>query len=162
MIVLDTSVISAFAQIGRFSLLQEIIRRLGVKAVIPQTVEEEIIFPEAISSLSKNGGWIDVKIAQDFKEYLLSLHEGESGVIALVKKYGWIAALDDLDARKIARKEQIKITGTLGVIKIGYELCPIKDKKELKNIIGDLRKAGFFMTHDIAQGILDTEKHNNK
>lgn len=162
MIVLDTSVISAFSQMGRFSLLQEIIRSLGVKAVIPQTVEEEIIFPEAISGLSKNGGWIDVRTVHDYKEYLLSLHEGESGVIALAKKYGWIAALDDLDARKIARKEHINITGTLGIIRIGYELCPIKDKKELQDIIDDLRKAGFFMTHDIQQGILDTEKPNKK
>jgi len=55
--------------------------------------------------------------------------EGESGVIALAKKTRVDCALDDLDARKMARKEQIKITGTLGVIKIGYELCPIKDKK---------------------------------
>jgi len=109
LIVLDTSVISAFSQIGRFALLHEIIGRLGVTAVIPQTVEEEIIFPEAISGLSKNGGWIDVKTVHDYKEYLLSLHEGESGVIALAKKYDWIAALDDLDARKIARKEQIKL-----------------------------------------------------
>jgi predicted nucleic acid-binding protein len=147
---------------GRFALLQEIIRRLGVKAVIPQTVEEEIIFHEAILGLSKNGGWIDVRTVNDYKEYLLSLHQGESGVIALAKEYGWIAALDDLDARKIARKEQIKITGTLGIIKIGYELCPIKDKKELRNIIDDLRKAGFFMTYNIQQGILDTEKANKK
>ncbi len=158
MIVLDTSVISAFSEIRRFPLLHEILSRLGVKAVIPHTVENEIIFPEAISALKKNGGWIDVEKVKDYKIYLSTLHEGESGVIALAKKNGWIAALDDLDARKIAKKEHVRITGTLGLIKIGYELCPIKDKKELQTIVNELRMIGFFMTSDIQQEILYTQK----
>lgn len=158
MIVLDTSVISAFSEIRRFALLHEILSRLGVKAVIPHTVEREIIFPEAISALRKNGGWIDVEKVKDHKKYLATLHEGESGVIALAKKNGWIAALDDLDARKIAKGERLKITGTLGLIKIGYELCPIKDKQELQRIVNELRSVGFFMTFEIEEEILGTEK----
>ncbi len=158
MIVLDTSVISAFSEIRRFGLLQEIIKRLGFEAVIPHTVEREIIFPEAIAALRKNGGWIDTEKAKDYKKYLLTLHEGEAGVIALARRNGWIAALDDLDARKIARKEHVKVTGTLGLIKIGYELCPIKDKQELQSIVNDLGNIGFFMTSDLQEEILDTEK----
>ena len=53
------------------------------------------------------------------------LHDGEAGVIALAKKHGWIAVLDDLDARKLAKKENVKVTGTLGLLKLGYELCPM-------------------------------------
>ena len=158
MIVLDTSVISAFSEIGRFPLLKEILSRLCAKAIIPHTVENEIIFPEAISALKENGGWIDIKKAQDFEKYLFKLHDGEAGVIALAKEHGWIAALDDLDARKIAKKEYVKITGTLGLLKMGYELCPIKDKHELRKIINELAGAGFFMAPDIIEGILDTKK----
>jgi len=158
LIVLDTSVISAFSEIRKFALLREILSRLGIKAVIPHTVEREIIFPEAISALKKNGGWIDIDKVKDYKKYLATLHEGEAGVIALAKKNGWIAALDDLDARKIARGERVKITGTLGLIKTGYELCPIKDKQELQRIVNELRMIGFFMTQDIQQEILRTEK----
>lgn len=158
MIVLDTSVISAFAEIGRFPLLKEILNRLEVKVIIPHTVENELIFPEAISALKVNGGWIDLEKAQDFEKYLIKLHNGEAGVIALAKKHGWIAALDDLDARKIAKKESVKITGTLGLLKMGYELCPIKDKPELQKIINELGVAGFFMAPDIIEGILDTKK----
>ncbi len=69
-----------------------------------------------------------------------------------------LAALDDLDARKLAKKENVKITGTLGLLKLGYELCPIKNKTELQKIISELRATGFFMAHDIIEGILDTEK----
>ena len=158
MIVLDTSVISAFSEIRRFYLLKEILNRLGLKAIIPHTVETEIIFSEAISALKKKGGWIDIENAKDFEKYLLMLHDGEAGVIALAKKHRWIAALDDLDARKLAKKENVKITGTLGLLKMGYELCPIKDKPELQKIIDELRATGFFMTQDIIEGILDTEK----
>jgi len=52
----------------------------------------------------------------------------------------------------------VKITGTLGLLKVGYELCPIKDKPELQKIINELKTAGFFMTPDIIEGILDTKK----
>lgn len=158
MIVLDTSVISAFSEIRRFHLLKEILSRLGVNAIIPHTVEMEIIFSEAISSLKKKGGWIDIENTKDYEKYLFMLHDGEAGVIALAKKYGWIAALDDLDARKIAKNENVKITGTLGLLKLGYELCPIKDKLELQKIINELKATGFYMTPDIIEGILDTDK----
>lgn len=161
MIVLDTSVISAFSEIRRFILLNEILSRLRVKAIIPHTVEKEIIFPEAMSALKNNGGWIELEKAEGFEKYLSILHNGEAGVIALAKKHGWIAALDDLDARKLARKEHVKITGTLGLLKVGYELCPIKDKPELQKIINELSDTGFFMAPEIIEGILDTEKKPN-
>ena len=158
MIVLDTSVLSAFSENKRLPLLQEILARLRINAVIPHTVERELIFPDLISALDKNSGWISVEKVHDFGKYLKTIHDGEAGVITLAKKHGCIAALDDLDARKIANKEQVKITGTLGIIKTGYELCPIKDKSELRDIINELKISGFFMTHDIQKDILSTEK----
>ncbi|MBE0520654.1 MAG: hypothetical protein IBX39_00075 [Candidatus Methanoperedenaceae archaeon] len=120
MIVLDTRVLSAFSETKRLPLLQEILIRLGIKAIIPHTVKKDIIFPDMISAIDKNGGWISVEKVHDFGKYLKTIHHGEAGVITLAKKHGWIAALDDLDARKIARKEQVKITGTLGIIKKAY------------------------------------------
>ncbi len=81
------------------------------------------------------------------------MHDGEAGVIALAKEHSFIAALDDLD-----KKEHVKLTGTLGLLKMGYELCPIKDKSELRKIINELEGVGFFMAPDIVEGILDTKK----
>jgi predicted nucleic acid-binding protein len=147
MIVLDTSVISAFSEIGKLYLLHKILDRLDMKAIIPHTVEKELIFQDAISALGKDGGWIEVEKAENFEKYLHTLHYGESGVISLAREHGWIAALDDLDARKIAREEHVRITGTLGIIKIGYELCPIKDKTELKKIIDEFER--YRVLHEI-------------
>ena len=60
-----------------------------------------------------------------------------------------IAALDDPDARKVSEKENIRLTGTLGIVKVGYELCPVKDMHELKNIIQELRGVWFRMSDDL-------------
>ena len=89
MIVLDTSVLSAFSEIEKFPLLKEILDRLGLKAIIPDTVEKEIMFPEAESAMKRNGGWIDIEKTHGFEKDLITLHDGESGVIALAKEQGF-------------------------------------------------------------------------
>ena len=94
----------------------------------------------------------------NYAAYLKLLHPGEAGVIALAKQMNGIAALDDLDARKVSGKENIRLTGTLGIVKVGYELCPVKDMQELKNIILELRAVWFRMSNDLENEILDTEK----
>ncbi|MBE0520653.1 MAG: hypothetical protein IBX39_00070 [Candidatus Methanoperedenaceae archaeon] len=51
-----------------------------------------------------------------------------------------------------------KCVYTFLYVKKGYELCPIKDKSELQDIINELEISGFFMKQDIQQEILSTEK----
>ena len=164
MIVLDNSVISAFCEVRRFNLLREILSMLDLQAAIPDTVEKEIIFEDPLSAITygKTGWEKWIKIlpvnVKDYEKYLRVLHDGEAGVIALAKQNNSLAALDDLNARKIANKEGIRITGTLGIVKIGYELFPVKDKTELKDIINALRAVCFRMPEDIEAEILNTEK----
>ncbi len=43
-------------------------------------------------------------------------------------------------------------------LKMWYELCPIKDEHELREIINKLEGVGFFMAPAIVEGILDTKK----
>jgi len=162
LIILDNSVISAFCEIGRLELLREILHKLNLQAIIPTTVLKEIIFDDALLAVTtgESGGdnWIKVMPVNNYTAYLKSLHSGEAGVIALAKQMNCIAALDDLDARKVSGKENIRLTGTLGIVKVGYELCPVKDMHELKNIIQELRRVWFRMSNDLENEILDTEK----
>jgi predicted nucleic acid-binding protein len=162
LIVLDNSVISAFCEIGRFGLLGEVLSNLDVETVVPHTVEEEIIFEDAINALSKGeiteGRWIKVIVVEDYERYLEKLHGGEAGVIALAKDRNAVALIDDLDARKIAEGEGVRVSGTLGIIKVGYELCPIKTRDELRSILRDLKRVHFRMNREIEKEILDTEK----
>ncbi|MCD4804100.1 MAG: hypothetical protein K8R07_00300 [Desulfobacterales bacterium] len=87
---------------------------------------KEIIFDDALLAVTtgESGGdnWIKVMPVNNYAAYLKSLHSGEAGVIALAKQMNGIAALDDLDARKVSRKENIRLTGTLGIVKVGYKL----------------------------------------
>jgi len=165
-IVLDNSVISAFCEIGRFDLLKEILSRLELEAVVPGTVEKEIVFNDAILAITpgKPGRekWIKVLPVSDHKKHIRKLHGGEAGVIALARRNDSIAALDDRVARRAAREEGIRITGTLGLLKIGYEICPIKDKTELAKIIHELKGVWFRMTEDLEREILDTRKSGAK
>jgi predicted nucleic acid-binding protein len=162
LIILDNSVISAFCEIGRLELLREILHKLNLQAIIPTTVLKEIIFDDALLAVttgeSSGDNWIKVMPVNNYAAYLKLLHPGEAGVIALAKQMNCIAALDDLDARKVSEKENIRLTGTLGIVKVGYELCPVKDMHELKNIIQELRRVWFRMSNDLENEILDTEK----
>ena len=162
MIVLDNSVISAFCEIKRFQLLREILSGLGLQAIVPSTVEREIAFDEAFDSLTAGDAtsekWLTVVEVKGYEKYLNRLHTGEAGVIALAKEKNGIAALDDLDARAVARQEGVKISGTLGIVKRGYELCPIKTKNELNAILGDLKEVHFRMDREIEKDILNTKK----
>ena len=133
-----------------------------MQAIVPTTVLKEMIFDESLAVITTGNTdekkWIKVVPVDDYTAYLKTLHSGEAGVIALAKQINAIVALDDLDARKVAKKENIKLTGTLGIIKIGYELCPVKDKQELKTIINELQSVWFRMSNDLEKEIMDTKK----
>ena len=162
MIILDNSVISAFCEIGRFELLHRILLKLDLQAMIPTTVLKEMIFDESLAVVTTGNTdekkWIKVVPVDGYSAYLKTLHSGEAGVIALAKQVNATVVLDDLDARKVAKKENIKLTGTLGLIKIGYELCPVKDKQELQIIINELQSVYFSMSDDLENEIMDTKK----
>lgn len=162
MIVLDNSVISAFSEMERFSLLRRILSATSPEVVIPSTVESEIVFDEALSSLTSEKRspekWIKVVDVEGYEKYMGRLHSGEAGVIALAEEKDAIAALDDLDARGVARKHGVRISGTLGIIKFGYELCPIGTREELGIIIEKLKRVHFRMNREIEREIFDTEK----
>ena len=162
MIILDNSVISAFCEIGRFELLHRILLKLDLQAIVPTTVLKEMIFDESLAVVTTGNTdekkWIKVVPVDGYSAYLNTLHSGEAGVIALAKQINAIVVLDDLDARKVAKKENIKLTGTLGLIKIGYELCPIKDKQELQTIINELQSVCFSMSDDLENEIMNTKK----
>ena len=133
-----------------------------MQAIVPTTVLKEMIFDESLAAITTGNTdekkWIKVVPVDNHAAYLKTLHSGEAGVIALAKQINAIVALDDLDARKVAKKENIKLTGTLGIIKIGYELCPVKDKQELKTIINELQSVWFRMSNDLEKEIMDTKK----
>jgi len=130
-IVLDNSILSAFSRIERLGLLREIVG--DNKIYIPVQVYREIIFEDVLEATSK---WIVVENV-DISGVDYGLGAGETGVIKLALGKSAIAVLDDLHARKIAKRLGLRFTGTLGLLKVAYEKGII-DKKGLDKILKDL------------------------
>lgn len=94
--------------------------------------------------------WIEVLEVKDpFKQQLLELQidKGESSAIALALEIpGSTVILDDFNARKIAIKLGIQVTGTLGVIIRARQKGIISS---IKPIIGKLKQTNFRLSTDL-------------
>lgn len=156
-IVLDNSVLSAFAKTGRFNILRRILK--DHKIYIADTVLREIIFQEiidAVTSDKKDLGdrWIIVEKVdiEDIKEP--NIDEGEAGTVKLALKKKATAVIDDLDGRRFASKHKVEVIGTLALLK-NSQHKGIISRPELESILKDLEtKDGFRMTKELKEWIL--------
>ncbi len=158
-VILDTSVLSAFAKIGRLELLKTILE--GYRVLIPESVYRELCFPELLEIATEPNGsaqkaaWIRVESAEETTREHASLGRGEAGVLHLVKKHKAIAVLDDLAARKQAKEEGTPVSGTLGLLKKAATKGLI-DKKEFRAIIADLEwKDSFYLSENLKSSLLE-------
>lgn len=130
-IISDTSSLILFDKIGELELLHKVYDSI---VTTPQIAAE---FGEALPE------WIQIQEVKDFKyqEFLeTQVDSGEASAIALaMETLGAILLLDDLKARKLATKLNLKFTGTLGVFhrakQEGFvdKIKPLIDKLLLTN-----------------------------
>lgn len=68
------------------------------------------------------------------------LGHGESSVILTCRGnlMDTAGVLDDGRARKIAKENGVRFTGTLGLVKRGFEICKTKDKALLMNVLTEI------------------------
>lgn len=120
--IADTSVLIAFSAIRGLELL----RNAFSEIVVPGAVFQEIVtdgegWVQAadIQREFVRATWISVKEvlnAGRVEPYRLGLGAGESEVIALALETNLPALIDDRRARDTARREGIKVIGTLGIL----------------------------------------------
>ncbi|MCG6154085.1 DUF3368 domain-containing protein [Leptospira bandrabouensis] len=116
-IIADSSPLISLAIINKLHLLnkifQEIIVPFSVYEEIAQTDKKfSIILQEWTKPFIKKCNNIEA-----FKAYRLSLGKGESEAIVLSKEFkNSILLLDDKKARKVAKLENQKIIGTIGIL----------------------------------------------
>ncbi len=141
-VISDTSSLILFHKIEELELLRKVYRRVIV------TPEVQTEFQERLPN------WIKIESVQDkkYQEFLeTQVDWGEASAIALAKEIeNPLLLLDDLKARKLAGKLNLKFTGTLGVINkarqvgIVHKIKPLIDKILLtdfrisENIINEL------------------------
>jgi len=107
-VIADTSVFILLQNTGRIDLLEKVYQKI---VTTPEVSEE---FSESLPE------WVVIRKVTD-KKYQKSLETqvdaGEASVIALAKEsIDPLLLLDDLKGRKLAKKLNLTISGTLGVI----------------------------------------------
>jgi predicted nucleic acid-binding protein len=147
-VISDTSTLILFHKINHFEILEKV---YGELFTTPEIADE---FGDDLPD------WIIIKGASDkkYQEILeTQVDKGEASAIALAKELDDVLLiLDDLKARKLAGKLNLKFTGTLGVVHKAKELSVI-DK--VKPLIDKLLETDFRISHNIIEEIL---KMNNE
>ena len=128
-IISDTSTLILFHKIGELDLLRKVYGEL-------------LVTPEIFNEFgNKLPDWIKIqpvtdKKYQNFIETQVDL--GEASAIALAKEFDeTLLLLDDLKARKLAARLNLKITGTLGIFHKAKQMSIITKVKPLINKLLD-------------------------
>lgn len=131
----------------------------------------EIIVPQAVIAELEEGGrlgedvpkisdynWIKIKYVTlpAFIKIIPDLGQGEAEVLALGgEEKECLLIIDDALARKIAKLQAFKLTGTAGV------LLKAKEKNyitEIKPILKKLKEVGFYLSDNLVNEILKTAR----
>ena len=142
-IISNTSCLIVLDNIGKLELLKE----LYGKVLITEEVAKEF---------GNNApDWIEVRKVNDNKYINLLknfIDPGEASTIALaVENDDIVIILDDLKARKIAQKLNLKITGTIGVLIKARKRNIITSARE---VLEQLKNKGFRISDEIENEFL--------
>lgn len=122
-VISDTSCLITLSNINELDILKHLYGEIFT------TVEISKEFGEPLPD------WIIIKSPEDssnFRSLLEFIDEGEASALALAMEIpDCILILDDLKARKIAEKNDLKIIGTLGIILFAHQKGIIRSVKEL-------------------------------
>lgn len=142
-IISNTSCLIVLDNIGMLDVLKE----LYGKVFITEEVSKE--FGKTVPD------WIEVRKVSDNKYLKLMknfIDLGEASTIALaVETDDIVIILDDLKARKLAQKLNLKITGTIGVLIKARKRNIITSTQEVLN---KLRNEGFRISDEIEKEFL--------
>lgn len=129
----DSSVLLALGKLGYLKLVGQLFDKLFVA----QSVFEEISGDELSAQVRELSDSGLVKIVKCSNPELLNLlssslgkGEAETIVLALELKTD-VALLDDLKARKTARRLKVTVMGTLSVLKVFLGLKIVREKPEI-------------------------------
>ncbi len=147
-VISDTSCLIIFHKIGQLEILQKVYNNVITTPEVVQEFSE--ILPE----------WIIIKEVQDkkYQEFLeTEVDYGEASAIALAKELdNPLLLLDDLKARKLAGKLNLRFTGTLGVITKAKQVGVIS---AVKPLIDSLLRTNFRISENVLNELL---KINNE
>jgi predicted nucleic acid-binding protein len=148
-VISDTSCLIIFNKIGQLEILQKVYDNV---ITTPEVAEEFLeILPD----------WIIIKEVKDkkYQEFLeTQIDYGEASAIALAKEIdNPLLLLDDLKARKLAGKLNLRFTGTLGVITKAKQIGVIGT---VRPIIDSLLLTDFRISENVINELLKLNNEN--
>lgn len=150
----DASVLIALGKLGYLGLVKKLFDEL----VIAESVFEEVKGSEVFEQVNE---LINVGFARVFRStrrellsmLVLHLGKGEAETIALaLEMEADVAMLDDLEARRLARRFKMKIVGTLGVLKALIDVELVKENPE--SLCERLIEQGFWVDRELCVKVL--------
>ncbi|BAN90050.1 DUF3368 domain-containing protein [Aeropyrum camini] len=152
-LVMNSSVIIALAKLN----MTDIISVLNIEIIVPHAVYGEVVAKGRGRPGSKeleiliNQGKVKVLAPQD-RALVEALHDplgiGESEAIAVAVEHGCMIALDDRIARSKAKSMNLKVIGTIGLLRLAYNKGLI-DKDKLIQALRELKEHGFRISDNI-------------
>ena len=143
LVISDASPLIAWLGIGQVDLLRKMYQRVLITDVVRGEIHADL------------PAWIEVSTdyeAQQYQLLLLELDAGEASAIALaLKQAGSRIMLDERKGRIVAKRLNLKVTGTVGLIVKAKEAGLISSRKA---VLAQLEKHGFWLSERLKQQIL--------
>jgi len=140
-VVTDSTCLIALERLGQLDLLPALFEPIYA----PREVAREFGLPLS---------WLNVVDLADPDRVIFlsaSVDAGEAEAIVLAKELGLKIILDDLRARRLAHRFELKVIGTLGIL--------VRAKKQgfldrLRPLLDQLEGIGFHMTQELREEVL--------
>lgn len=154
-VISNSTPIILLQKIGQLDLL----RQLYSKICIANAVYQEVIIDGAEKTgqgdfISKYD-WIEIAEIKNIEAktmFTTSLHDGEVETMILsMEKSADLCIIDDLLARKYAKRFNLNIIGTLGLLVTAKKRGFVK---EVKPLINQLIEAGMFVGDDLYNAVI--------
>lgn len=155
--VSDTSVLVAYSAIGRLDVLRAVVPRIFIPgAVRREVVDQGVGWVEAHSAQTAIllADWIVVEIIEGLNQMpktRFGLFSGESEAIPLAELHNCPILLDDPSARKAARRRQLEVVGSLGVLVLAKRAGIIS---EVHPLIVQMQRMGIRFRDDLLEQVL--------
>jgi predicted nucleic acid-binding protein len=125
------------------------LERIDKIDLLPQMYSQVIIPPQVQKEFGLSFAWLIVKNPQNIgmiNSLKLMVDDGESEAIALAYELGFRLVVDDKQARNIAKRLDIEIIGTVGILVKAKQLWLID---QLLTILEALENKGFYLSQSL-------------
>jgi len=146
--IINNTVLSNFAFADKLDLLRAIFQKAYLTSKVFNEVKDGIRdgyrFQERTKKMVEEREWLiliepNPRELELYHQLLLRLDAGEASCLAIAEGRGWLFLTDDLNARKAAAQLDVRMSGTIGVLRIGVEkeLISIEEGNGLLRIMID-------------------------